>query len=97
LSITALIVIGIVATALLHFAGVYTKSIKLVWIVILFMWAVAIGTFTNEIKPKGYKEIAKMKGRYEDTDKLIRDAGKKVSFYELLQIKRSYYAHHPEE
>ncbi len=70
--------------------GIYVKSLKIVWIAIVFLWAVAIGTFTNEIKPQGYNEIAKMKGKYPQTDKLIEQAGEKVSFYELMQIKSSY-------
>ena len=97
MSITVLIVIGLFVTLLLHFAGVYTQSIKIVWGAIIFLWAVAIGTFTNEIKPQGYKEIEAMQGKYEDTDRLIKEAGKKVSFYELMQIKRSFLKHKKED
>ena len=93
MSILILIGVGLFATLLLHIAGVYTKSLKIVWIAIVFLWAVAIGTFTNEIKPQGYKEVAKMKGKYADTDKLIDEAGEKISFYELMQIKSSYLKH----
>ncbi len=89
--------VGVFATVLLLLAGMYTRSLKLVLGVVIFMWAAAIGAFTNEIKPKGYAEIKKMQGKYADTDKLIKEAGDEVSFYELLQIKRSYYAHHSDE
>ena len=97
MSLTVLVVIGLIVTLLLHFAGVYTKSVKIVWIAIVFLWAVAIGTFTNEIKPEGYKEIKAMQGKYKETDALIKQAGKKVSFYELMQIKRSYLVHKKED
>ena len=90
MSVTALVVIGLIVTLLLHFAGIYTKSVQIVWVAIVFLWAVAIGTFTNEIKPEGYKEIKAMQGKYKETDALINQAGKKVSFYELLQIKRNF-------
>ncbi len=90
MSVTLLVIIGLIVTLLLHFAGVYTKSVKIVWIAILFLWAVAIGTFTNEIKPEGYKEIKAMQGKYAETDALIKKAGEEVSFYELMQIKRNF-------
>ncbi len=93
MSVTVLVVIGLIVTLLLHFAGIYTKSVKIVWVAIVFLWAVAIGTFTNEIKPEGYKEIKAMQGKYADTDALIKQAGKEVSFYELLKIKQSYLSH----
>ncbi len=97
MSLSILIIIGLIVTLFLHVAGVYTKSVKIVWMAIVFLWVIAIGTFTNEIKPKGYREIVKMQGEYADTDALIKEAGKKVSFYELLQIKQSYLRHKKEE
>ena len=97
MSLTVLVVIGLIVTLLLHFAGVYTKSVKIVWIAIIFLWAAAIGTFLNEIKPEGYKEIKEMQGKYADTDALIKQAGKEVSFYELLKIKQNYLKHKKEE
>lgn len=97
MSVTVLVVIGLAVTLLLHFAGVYTKSVKIVWAAIIFLWAVVVGTFMNEIKPEGYKEIKAMQGKYADTDALIQEAGEKVSFYELLKIKKSFLAHKKEE
>jgi hypothetical protein len=96
MSITALLTIGIIATILLHVAGVFTKSVKLVWIVIIFLWAAGIDVFVSEIKPKGYEEVKKMQGKYPTTDKLIQEAGDKISFYELLKIKKSFYANEKE-
>lgn len=97
MSITGLIIIGIIATLILHFIGIFTKSLKLVWIVIIFLWAFGIDVFVSEIKPDGYKEIKKMQGKYKDTDELIKKSGKEVSFYELLEIKQSYLKHEREE
>jgi len=97
LSITGLIIIGIIATLILHFIGIFTKSLKLVWIVIIFLWAFGIDVFVSEIKPKGYEEVKKMQGKYKDTDELIQQSGKKISFYELLEIKQSYLKHEREE
>jgi uncharacterized membrane protein len=97
MSITVLIGIGIIATLLLHVAGVYTKSLKLVWIVIVFLWAVAIDVFVSEIKPKGYDAVKKMEGKYPSTDALIKEAGEKISLYELLKIKQSYYTNERKE
>jgi len=97
LSITVLISIGVVATLILHFIGVFTKSVKLIWIVIVFLWAFGIDVFVSEIKPEGYKEIKKMQGKYPQTDELIKKAGKTVSLYELLQIKQDYLMHEKEE
>jgi len=97
LSMAILIGVGIFMTVLLHFAGVYTKSLKIAWAAILFLWAVAMGTLMNEIKPQGYAEIKAMQGKYKDTDALIEQAGKKISFYELMQIKENYMKHKKEE
>ncbi|NPA66021.1 MAG: hypothetical protein GXO11_03975 [Epsilonproteobacteria bacterium] len=97
MSITGLIIIGIIATLILHFIGIFTKSLKLVWIVIIFLWAFGIDVFVSEIKPKGYEEVKKMQGKYKDTDELIQQSGKKISFYELLEIKQSYLKHEREE
>ena len=97
MNVTVLIIIGLAVTMLLHFAGVYTKSLKIVWVAIIFLWAVVIGTFTNEIKPEGYKEIKTMQGKYADTDALIKEAGEEISFYELLKIKRNYLRHKKDE
>ena len=93
MSLWTLLLIGVIATAILHIAGVFTRSLKLVWIVIVFLWAVVIGTLLHEIKPQGYEAIAKMQGKYEDTDRLIKEAGEEISVYELLKIKQSYEAH----
>ena len=91
--LTILLGIGILLTIVFHFIGVYTKSVKMVWIAIILIWAGVISVATSEVKPKGYDEIKKMQGKYADTDKLIQEAMPKVSLFELIKIKNSYIKH----
>ena len=90
---TILLGIGILLTIVFHFIGVYTKSVKMVWIAIILVWAGAVSVATSEVKPKAYDEIKKMQGKYTDTDKLIQEAMPKVSLFELINIKNSYIKH----
>ncbi len=91
--LTILLGIGILLTIVFHFIGVYTKSVKMVWIAIILIWAGVISVATSEVKPKAYDEIKKMQGKYADTDKLIQEAMPKVSLFELIKIKNSYIKH----
>jgi len=54
-----------------HFVGVYAGAKKTVWLMIVLMWAAAINISMSEVKPKGYAEIEKMKGKYKELDVLI--------------------------
>ena len=91
MNIWILITIGVTVSVLFHFIGVYAGAKKIVWFVIVLLWALGIDIATSEIKPKGYREIELMRGRFADTDKLIEQAGDKVSLYELIGIKKSYF------
>ena len=62
---------------------------------IVLMWAVSINIAMSEIKPKGYEDIKKMQGKYEDVDLLIENAMPEVSIYEMLKIKKSFQIHEP--
>ena len=95
MSLTILITSGLIVSLAFHFLGVYTKSKKTVWVMLVFVWAMMIGTAINEIKPSGYADIAKMKGKFADTDKLIEEAMPEVSLYELILIKKSYQLNDP--
>jgi hypothetical protein len=90
MSLTVILIIAIVLSIAFHFVGIYIDAKKSVWAMLAIVWAISIGTATNEIKPKGYKDIEKMKGRYGDTDKLIEEAMPEVSLYEMLVIKKSF-------
>ena len=90
MSLTILLTAATLLSIGFHFLGVYTDSKKTVWIMLVFLWSVAIGTAMNEIKPAGYDDIKKMKGKFSDTDRLIEEAMPKISLYEMIVIKKSY-------
>ena len=85
--------IAVVLSILFHFIGVYAGAKKTVWIMLVIAWSGSINIAMSEIKPKGYEEINAMKGQYADTDALIKEAGDKVSVYEMLGIKKSFIQH----
>jgi len=95
MSLTIILSIAIIISLGFHFVGVYTNSKKTVWIMLLFIWAMAIGTAMHEIKPAGYEDVQKMKGQFSDTDKLIEESMPEISLYELILIKRSYLINNP--
>jgi predicted nucleic-acid-binding protein len=97
MSLTIILVVGIILSIAFHFIGVYVNAKKIVWTVIVLMWAGSINIAMSEIKPKGYEEIKKMQGQFSDTDKLIKEAGDKVSVYEMLAIKKSYVKNNPKK
>jgi hypothetical protein len=95
MSLTIILSIAIVITLGFHFVGVYTNSKKTVWIMLVFVWAMAIGTARNEIKPSGYVDVEKMKNKFDDTDKLIEESMPEISIYEMILIKKSYLSNIP--
>lgn len=95
MSLPILLGVGIVLSIIFHFAGVYAGAKKTVWVMIVLMWAGSISIATSEIKPKGYQEIDKMKGKYSQTDKIIEEALPKVTVYELVLIRNSYNNNKP--
>ncbi len=97
MSLNIIIFAGVVLSIAFHFVGVYANAKKIVWIVIALMWAGSINIAMSEIKPSGYDEIKKMQGQFEDTDKLIEEAGDTISLYELLVIKKSYIVNNPKK
>ena len=90
MTLTILLISALVISLGFHFVGVYTNSKKTVWVMLVFVWAMAFGTAMNEIKPSGYEEIEKMKGKFTQTDKLIEESLPEISFYEMIGIKKSY-------
>jgi len=97
MSLSIILIIGIILTIGFHFVGVYANAKKIVWFMIIFMWAASINIAMSEIKPKGYEDIKKMQGQFSDTDKLIEEAGDEISVYELVVIKKSYIKNTPEK
>ena len=94
---TIVIIIGLLLSVGFHFIGVYAGAKKIVWAVIVLMWAATINIAMSEIKPSGYEEIQKMKGQFSDTDKLIEEAGDEISVYEMIGIKKSYIINNPKK
>lgn len=90
MTLPIILAVAILLSITFHFVGVYVGAKKTVWLMLVFVWSIAIGTAMNEIKPAGYKDIQKMKGKFSDTDKLIEEAGEEVSLYEMIVIKKSY-------
>jgi len=97
MSLTIIIIIGVLLSIAFHFVGIYAKARNTVWIMIILLWAGAINVSMSEIKPKGYENIKSMQGKYEDTDQLIKEAGKETSIYEMILIKNSYVNNTPEK
>ena len=97
MSLTIILIVAILLSLAFHFVGVYVGAKKTVWMMLVFVWAVVVGTAMNEIKPAGYKHIEKMKGQYSDTDKLIEEAMPEISLYEMLTIKKSYQENNPQK
>lgn len=90
MSLTIILIVAILVSVVFHFVGVYAGAKKTVWLMLVIMWTGTIGMAMSDIKPKGYKEIEKMKGQFSDTDKLIEEAMPEVTIYEMLVIKKSY-------
>ena len=94
---TIVIIIALLLSVGFHFIGVYAGAKKIVWIVIALMWAGSINIAMSEIKQSGYVEIEKMKGQFDDTDKVIEEAGEEISVYEMIGIKKSYLINNPKK
>ncbi len=95
MSLTIILVVGVILSIAFHFIGVYVNAKKIVWIMIALMWAGSFSIAMNEVKPSAYEEIKKIQGQYADTDKLIEEAGEHMSLYQFLVIKKSYIKNHP--
>ena len=97
MSLTVIIIIGIILSILMHFVGVYAGARNIVWVVIVLLWAAAISIATSEVKPKAYNDLKKIQGKYADTDKLIAEAQPEISVYEMIVIKKSFLMHEPKK
>ncbi len=97
MSLNIILFAGVVLSVIFHFIGVYAGAKKIVWVMIVFMWAASINIAMSEVKPSAYDEIKKIHGQFSDTDKLIEKAGKEMSLYEFLLIKKSYITNNPKK
>jgi hypothetical protein len=97
MSLSIIIAVGIALSIIFHFIGVYAGAKKIVWIVIVIMWAGSINIAMSEVKPKAYEDLKKIEGKYKDTDKLIEESMPKISVYEMILIKKSFLKNEPKE
>ncbi|MBL0707771.1 MAG: hypothetical protein JJW00_01840 [Sulfurimonas sp.] len=97
MSLNIILIVGVVLSIAFHFMGVYAGAKKTVWVMIVLMWAGSISVAMNEVKANAYDDVKKMQGQFEDTDKFILDAGKEISLYEFLLIKKSYIKNNPKK
>ena len=95
MSLNIIIFAGVMLSIGFHFVGVYAGAKKIVWVMLVLMWAGSINIAMSEIKPAGYDEVKKMQGQFEDTDRLIEEAGEEITLYEMLSIKKSYIINNP--
>ncbi len=93
MSLTVILISGVVLSILFHFIGVYANAKKTVWVMLALVWAGSISIAMQEISPKGYAYIDKIRGQYEDTDRLIREAEPQISLYEMLAVRKSVDEH----
>lgn len=89
MGLTIVLIIAVILTAIFHFIGVYANAKKTVWVMLAIMWAGSISIALQEISPKGYEDLEKVKGKDAALDKLIEDSLPEVSVYEMLVIKKS--------
>ena len=97
MSLSIILIIAVILSIGFHFIGVYVNARKTIWLMIVLMWAGAINIAMSEIKPKGYKDVEAMKGKYADTDKLIEESMPQISIYEVILIKSSFRVHEPKK
>jgi len=95
MNLTVILIIAVLLSIGFHFIGVYAGAKKTVWLMIVLMWAGAINIAMSEIKPKGYKDVEAMQGKYADTDKIIEESKPQISIYEIILIKSSFRVHEP--
>ena len=97
MSLTIILIVGIILSIAFHFIGVYVDATKTVWLMIILMWAGFINIAMSEVKPKAYEAIKSMQGKYADTDRLIEESKPKISIYEMILIKNSLTKHEPKK
>jgi len=97
MSLVIILVVAVVLSVGFHFIGVYANAKIFVWIMIALMWLGSFNIAMSEIKPKGYDDLEKMKGKYSETDALIEKALPEVSIYEMIVIKNSLVKKEPKK
>ena len=89
MNLTIILTVAVILTVIFHFIGVYARAQRVVWIMLAIMWAGSISIALQEISPKGYEDLEKIKGKDADLDKLIEESLPQISVYEMLVIKKA--------
>ncbi len=88
MNLTIILIVAVILTVIFHFIGVYARAQKIMWIMLAIMWAGSISITMQEISPKGYEDLEKMKGKDAGLDKLIAESLPEISVYEMTVIKK---------
>jgi len=97
MSLSIILVVGVILSIGFHFIGVYAGAKKTVWVMLFIIWAGSINIAMSEIKPSGYEKIKEIQGKFADTDALIKEAGDEISVYEMVTIMKSYQINSPKK
>lgn len=89
MNLMIILTVAVILTVIFHFIGVYVKAQRIMWIMLAIMWAGSISIALQEISPKGYEDLEKIKGKDADLDKLIEESLPQISVYEMLVIKKA--------
>ena len=89
MSLTIVLIVAVILTVIFHFIGVYARAQRIMWIMLVIMWAGSISIALQEISPKGYEDLEKIKGKDAALDQLIAESLPEISVYEMLVIKKS--------
>ena len=89
MNLTIILIVAVILTVIFHFIGVYARAQRIMWIMLAIMWAGSISIALQEISPKGYEDLEKIKGKDAALDQLIAESLPEISIYEMLVIKKS--------
>ena len=89
MSLIIVLIVAIILTVMFHFIGIYAGAKKIMWIMLVIMWAGSISIALQEIAPKGYEDLEKIKGKDAALDQLIAESLPEISIYEMLVIKKT--------
>ena len=89
MSLWIVLTIAGILTIIFHFIGVYARAQRVVWVMLAIMWAGSISIALQEISPKGYEDLEKIKGKNAALDQLIAESLPEISVYEMLVIKKA--------
>ena len=91
MSLTVILIVAVILTIIFHFIGVYAGAKKFVWIALALIWVGSISIALQEVKPKAYSDLEKIKGKDAELDKVIDEAMPTITIYEMVVIKKKQH------